>query len=102
MLRKEIPELVSSTPQDCLCEVELLPSVLGKSYGLSVECNVCKAQRELNIIISAKQRRKQEIQQELNQLDLSAIRPLIDKDDIKIGEIKTKKDLLRTELLNIK
>mgnify|MGYP001569459126 CR=1 FL=1 len=102
MLAKEV---LNNIPQDCICEVEELPNQtigsLVKGYTLKVECSSCKIKREAQVIESNKQRRKQEILSELNQWDLKAIRPLIDKDDIKIQEIKTKKDLLRTELQNI-
>ena len=99
MLAKEV---LNNIPQDCLCEVEELPNqTIGssvKGYTLKVECPSCKTKREAQAIESGKQRRKQEILSELNRLDLSAIRPLIDKDDVKIQEIKGKKDILRVEL----
>mgnify|MGYP001561660784 CR=1 FL=1 len=97
--------VLNNIPQECNCEVEELPNqTIGssvKGYTLKVECPSCKSKREVQNIESNKQRRKQEILTELNQLDLKAIRPLIDKDDVKIQEIKSKKGLLRTELQNI-
>lgn len=98
--------VLNNIPQECNCEVEELPNqAIGssvKGYTLKVECPSCKTKREAQSIESNKQRRKQEIITELNQLDLKAIRPLIDKDDVRIQEIKGKKDLLRVELLNLK
>ena len=94
--------VLNNIPQECNCEVEELPNQTKgsnvKGYTLKVECQFCKIKREAQAIESNKQRRKQEILSEFNQLDLKAIRPLIDKDDVKIQEIKSKKDILRVEL----
>ena len=99
MLAKEV---LNNIPQECDCLVEELPNqAIGssvKGYTLKVECLSCKTKREAQSIESNKQRRKQEILSELNQLDLKSIRLLIDKDDVKIQEIKGKKDILRVEL----
>ena len=99
MLAKEV---LQNIPINCLCEVAELPNQtpgnLVKGYTLKVECQFCKIKREAQAIESNKQRRKQEILSQFNKLDLKAIRHLIDKDDLKIQEIKSKKDILRVEL----
>ena len=93
-------EIVTNIPTGCNCEVAELPNqVKGgvKGYGLIVECDVCKTKMEAQNIIQGKQRRKQEILTELNQLDLKDIRPLMEKEDSKVLEIKAQKDVLRVE-----
>ena len=101
MLAKEVLQNIDSS---CNCEVQELPNQSGgsaKGYTLIKECASCKVKREAQNIESGKQRRKQDILSELNQLDLKAIRPLIEVDIVKIKEIKDKKDILRQELQSI-
>jgi len=69
-----------------------------KGYVLVSECNDCKTKREANAIESAKQNRKQEIINELNELDKKVIRPLLDGEIIRVNEIKAQKVVLREEL----
>ncbi len=99
MLAKNI---LDNIPLDCSCEVSELPNLVKgtgvKSYGLTVECDNCKSKREAQNIVNAVQRRKQEIIQELNQLDLKLIRPLSEKEDTKVQDIIKQKNILRTEL----
>ena len=101
MLAKEILQNVDTS---CSCEVAELPNqVKGgvKGYGLIKECVVCKTKREKQNIIDGKQRRKQEILTQLSQLDLKAIRPLMEKEDLRVQELISQKQVLRIELQNL-
>ena len=69
-----------------------------KSYVLVSECSICQAKREADAIESAKQRRRQEIITELNELDKKAMRPLLDGETDRVDTIKAQKVTLRTEL----
>ena len=69
-----------------------------KGYALISECAECKAKREADAIISAKENRKQEILAELNNLDKKVIRPLLDGETDRVDVIKSQKIALREEL----
>jgi|SRR3972149_2663288 len=102
MLAKEVLQNIDN---NCNCQVEELPNQVKntevKSYGLTIECDVCKAKREAQNIISGKQRRKQEILTELNQLDLKIIRPLSEGETVKVQELVNQKIALREELATL-
>lgn len=69
-----------------------------KGYALVTECDVCKAKRELQAEETAKLQRKQEIVNELNELDRKVIRPLLDGETDRVDTIKAQKLALREEL----
>lgn len=84
---------------NCECEYkEISGTGSAKGYILEKECDNCKTKREEEIIITAKQKRKQEIITELNELDKKVIRPLLDNEIGRIDAIKEQKITLRKEL----
>jgi len=100
-----ISEIEKNIPTGCICEVEELPNQVKsssvKSYGLTIECDGCKIKREEQNIISEKQRKKQDILTKLNQLDLQAIRPLMENENVRIKELVSQKQKLRTEFSSL-
>lgn len=80
------------------CEYQEIGKGIAKGYALVSECAECKAKREADAILSAKEQRKQEILMELNVLDKKVIRPLLDGETDRVDAIKAQKVTLREEL----
>ena len=90
---------------ECLCEFEEIHNNVldstAKGYSLVSECDICKAKREANALVTTNQFRKQEILNELNDLDKKVIRPLLDGETERVDAIKAQKVTLRAELATL-
>lgn len=86
---------------ECGCEFEEIKNDANtevKGYILVSECDACKEKRKVDAEKAAKEKRKQDIIAELNELDKKVIRPLLDGETERVNSIKAQKVSLRAEL----
>lgn len=90
---------LTNVPEGCTCIA--YSQDFSKGYIVETRCSVCEDIQQAQNIVHDKERRKQEIVQELNTLDLKAIRPILDNETERISEIQAAKVVLRAELASL-
>jgi hypothetical protein len=97
-MEKLLSELIS-VPEGCTCVA--YSQDFSNGYIVETRCAVCEALQQIQNIAYSKEIRRQAIVQELNRLDLSAIRPILDNETERIAAIQAAKVILRAELASL-
>jgi len=94
-----MPQVGEIIVKPCGCQ-ERIDAVFGEVFGSSriLECQSCAVARAADANASLVRQQIDDIKQQLNALDISAIRPLLGGETARLSEINSQKVALRAQL----